>query len=881
MRTLFFRLSMAAGATVLLGGAVFAIVNVFASLELESGSRAGNAVNVTDITASGGSAVRFGVGIPDAPLCDGMELWSQASTWGGSLPTANASVTIPAGKQVQVDVDVPHLSNITVPSGTTLCFPDRATTFSATQIVVNGKLQAGTQAKRLTSNVTFKLEGGDPAASFIPTGAAATAIANYNATNGGLCSELGGCINIGQGNIGTNFMTAFNGGQIEIYGEESGRTWTDLASTSNAGSSTLQLRDAVEWRAGDNITIASTAFDWRQQERRTVQSVSSDGKTVTLTAPLTYKHSGIQTCETLSGETRCVHERAEVGLLSHNIKITGGSDVASTNYSGHVIMLPGGRINVANAEFYNLGQKGKVARYPLHFHILGNGGSDSNVSNISLHDNYNRQIDMHGTNNVHISGIVAANTLGHGIMFEDGVEQDNTISNNLVMGSARNPVASERVRPSEDIPSNIWIGHPNNNFIGNHSAGSDGTGIWHDLPPIDNFNGWVAMNADWGDFNDNVSHSNIIPAGQGHISAPHDQGNGFFVSAYGQGTTRKVAYRNSAWKNVGFNFWNDGAVTFADSTGANSCVSVTMQGSYMRGGIHAGRTANSVGDPDFDFSWGCGLLRTYHGTADYDDIWLTGYGGTSDTTYGSAITDVGAGITEKPARIRGIKFFGSGYKTLYNACKDGTIYGACYYGHKQGGMGHITYDLDGSILGDGQPITITNSTPFLRYGQNFLNKDVTDPNYGTTSRGLITPASNKYMGLQYFNENTHTLTRVSDGTVDQSETWTMVRIGDRYQASGFNSWYVLSDYVGWFELVMDYAQQPQAVQKGNYSFSQTQNQPKASSLANLGADGTWWWESGKLYVRVSVGGQDLPFGKAGESDDYLNFGYSPYWRVQQ
>lgn len=888
-RSRFLRLSVAVMAVVLSGGVVLAAVNVFSSLQIESGGRSGNATIITDATAAGSAAVKFGTNSVEAALCEGMDRWSQASTWsGGNVPTVNASVVLPADKQIQVDVDVPHLSNVTVPTGTTLCFPDRATTFSATQIVVNGKLQAGTATKRLTSNVTFKLEGGDASGSFIPTGFASTTIANYNSTNGGLCSSLGGCINIGQGNIGTNFMTAFNGGQIEIYGRETGRTWTDLANTSNAGSNTLQLRDAVSWQAGDSIVIASSAFDWRQQERKTVQTVSGDGKTITLTTPLAYRHSGIQTCETLGLETRCVHERAEVGLLSHNIKITGSSDATTTQYSGHVIVLPGGRINVANAEFYNLGQKGKIARYPLHFHILGNDGTNSSVSNISLHDNFNRQIDIHGTNNLQISGIVAANTLGHSIMFEDGIEQNNTLTGNLVMGSTRNPVATERVRPSEEIPSNYWLGHPNNNLIGNHAAGSDGIGIWHDLPPIDNFNGWAAMSAAWGNFDDNVSHSNVIPAGQSNVSAPHDRGNGFFVSEYQQGATRKVAYRNSGWKNEGFNFWVDGAVTFADSTGANSCVSVTMQNSYMRGGIHAGETDNTAGDSGFNFGHGCGLLRQYHGGADYDDIWLTHYGGTAKTEFGSGITDGGVGISDHTTRIRNLKFFGSGYKTFFEACKfdngGTTEYGICYYGLNHGGNSHVMYDLDGSIRGDGQPIAITNSSPFMRYGQNFLYKDISPyPYWNEASRGLVTPVGYKYLALTpLIGYDDNTVTRTSDGTSSANGGWTMVRTGDRYAVTTMRSWQLEGSYTGWVEFVMDMAQQPQNIQRSYYaSFGNAKNQQKASSLANLGVDGNWWWANGKLYVRSTVGGTDLPFGRAGERDDFLNFGDGMFWRVIQ
>lgn len=49
--------------------------------------------------------------------------------------------------------------------------------------------------------------------------------------------------------------------------------------------------------------------------------------------------------------------RAEVGLLSHSVKIRGDDSSNSTKYGGHV-MLKGNLVEarISNVEFWNMGQ---------------------------------------------------------------------------------------------------------------------------------------------------------------------------------------------------------------------------------------------------------------------------------------------------------------------------------------------------------------------------------------------------------------------------------------------------------------------------------------------------------------------------------------------
>ena len=105
------------------------------------------------------------------------------------------------------------------------------------------------------------------------------------------------------------------GGKLSLHGDRE-HTWTKLAKTAERGSSRIEVLDACGWRRGDEIVLASTDFDPRQAERRTIAAIS--GNTLTLDRPLEYMHFG----EVTFG----VDERGEVGLLTRNIRIQASED---------------------------------------------------------------------------------------------------------------------------------------------------------------------------------------------------------------------------------------------------------------------------------------------------------------------------------------------------------------------------------------------------------------------------------------------------------------------------------------------------------------------------------------------------------------------------
>jgi hypothetical protein len=73
--------------------------------------------------------------------------------------------------------------------------------------------------------------------------------------------------------------------------------------------------DASSWRAGDQIVIASTDFDWTQAETFTIES--ADDTIINMKGDCQYTHYG----EIYDG---MVDMRAEVGLLTRYIFNTRG-----------------------------------------------------------------------------------------------------------------------------------------------------------------------------------------------------------------------------------------------------------------------------------------------------------------------------------------------------------------------------------------------------------------------------------------------------------------------------------------------------------------------------------------------------------------------------
>ncbi len=407
--------------------------------------------------------------------------WSDAGAWpGGQVPAEGDDVVVPAGTVMLLDTTPPALGTLTIDGA--LVLGDQDLELTAGWIMVHGGLYAGSSQEPFRHHAIITLTGPETDESL--------------------------------GHMGTKFLSAM-GGVIELYGDMTGASWTRLERSANAGDSSITVRDATGWQPGDRIVVASTDFAGydeggdEQVEERTVTAVAGD--VLTLDSPLDYFHQG--TLMNVGGIS--VDQRAEVARLNRNIVIRGDAQSDDGQFGGHVMVMPGGRLRLDAVELVRMGQRGRLARYPIHFHQVADGGAQSIVSRTSVHDAYHRCVTIHGTNGVLVEDVVGFRTYGHCFFFEDADETGNELYGNLALVVLR-PPADDAVLASDHSylgPAGFWVTNPDNDLVGNVAASSKGSGFWYAMPEhptglADHKTDVWPQHTPLGLFLDNVAHSN-------------------------------------------------------------------------------------------------------------------------------------------------------------------------------------------------------------------------------------------------------------------------------------------------------------------------------------------------------------------------------------
>jgi hypothetical protein len=367
--------------------------------------------------------------------------WSNPATWQGHIPAAGSRVVIPSGRSILLDTSPPPLASLTI-QGTLVC-AEKDLSLSADWILIpgGGLLLCGSELQPFQHHFVITLTGNNPQEHALA-------------------------------DMGTKLLGVM-GGQLELHGQNR-VSWVHLAQTALAGTSQITLDRSVNWSKGDRLAIASTTYNPLQAEEVVIKAVS--GTTVELSQPLKYTHWG--QLQTFAGRT--VDERAEVGLLSHNIVVQGDSGSIKNGFGGQSMFMHGSTVHIANVEFYHMGQFQRLARYPVHWHLAGNEVGNY-IENSSVDHSFNRCITVHGTQNVLVRGNVAFDTIGHCYFIEDGSETGNLFEYNLGIETRAAP-AGENLLPSDTRPATFWITNPDNYLVGNVSAGSEGEGFWFALP---------------------------------------------------------------------------------------------------------------------------------------------------------------------------------------------------------------------------------------------------------------------------------------------------------------------------------------------------------------------------------------------------------------
>lgn len=466
--------------------------------QVKAGSCGVGVASIAIIGRTGASLSQIG-GAPAPGIT--YERWSNASTWGGSLPTEGADVTIATGKVIMLDVVTPSLGVLNI-EGTLFADPAVDFAVTASAIRVAGALRVGAPGAPYTRNGRFTL-----------TGAKGTYISR---------DPLRGFSNDGN----SRSIRVMPGAAFELYGNPPVAYRTRLNAHAAGNATTLVVDSTEGWRVGDQIAISPTTLPTTSTtDLRTIVAVGS--QSVTIDKGLSYARWGRLQYLTDNGVSldqatfsamrahadipNTLDERAVIIHLTRNIVIEGANDTHWQSGHGVHVMWMGVNTTVQldGVEVRRAGQAGALGRYPLHAHMqsynmpngpdlpsdgvfLGNA-TKTWIRNCVVRQSVQRAYVLHGTCGARLHNNVAYDIKGHAFFLEDGSEIYNELISNTVL-RVRLP-APANVLLSTDTEqyggvgsSGFWISNPWN-YIQHNIAGDifaanyAGIGFWNAYAP--------------------------------------------------------------------------------------------------------------------------------------------------------------------------------------------------------------------------------------------------------------------------------------------------------------------------------------------------------------------------------------------------------------
>ena len=603
-------------------------------------------------------------------------LWSDSATWNGSKPALGQEVTIPAETIILLDEITPAFSGITING--TLVFDRQDLELTTDWILVNGKLEIGTEAEPFTHQAFLTLTGDDTEQSIM-----------------------------GMGTRGIMVL-----GELELHGTPPSTVWTKINESAESGSTSLTLMETVDWNPGEEIVLAPTDYfeagnGISVSQRLSIANVS--GASLTLNEGLNAHRWGALQYATPEGlslssanlveppvpDTDSIStplvldERAAVGNLSRNIIIRSPDDNLWQNegFGVHTMIMPTGSAKINGVEIQRGGQRGRIRRYAFHWHILSYNGTETLAdatgqyfTNSSINSSKNRGIVIHGTNGLLIQNNVLFDIEGHGIFTEDAVERRNIIDNNLVL-HVRTPLVSpaQLLKQHEGWTGSFgsscfWISNPDNVLTNNHVGDCVGFGYWLTYPRnpwgdhqnVLDENGLI-MNPSrtlFGVFDNNTAHSNRL---QGIMldnveidNAGNIGGGQYWSTTSGQDISwpfeelrRFQLSRYKVWKNIGNGIWDRSVwpdnfeVVSADNAGrffAGSGADGLITRSLVIGTSLNHMMNGTDRPPQADFASGFSgsdpaAFATYHSTFDITNNIVINFPGAANERSGVFSTD--------------------------------------------------------------------------------------------------------------------------------------------------------------------------------------------------------------------------------------------------
>jgi hypothetical protein len=365
--------------------------------------------------------------------------WSDPTLWSdGAVPSTGKSVAINSGHTVVYDVLSEEVLGEVSIQGTL-----RFSRFTSTRLKTNDNIMvmAGGFLDMGTS------------AYFIPRDVKAEVIwqlsqDQVNAYKGGPHFEAT-----------DKGLWAMSGSRWEVNGAPLLRPWSKLAGDAPAGATSVVVENNVaDWPIGGAAVITQTSnpaiptvdsmgrSTYRFQFENEVRTVSGvepleGGKTrVTFDQPLAYPHQGT------------APYRGEVGLLSRNVRfetqIEGVDEARLIGNVGarkfaHTMWMNGATGDAQYAEFKFMGNYLKLARYPIHTHMMGDTSGGKVIRGNGIWYTGFRWVTVHSSYGVTVEDNVGFSSTQSGYFGEADFYQDPKFpdSNRFLLEAANKDLA--------------------------------------------------------------------------------------------------------------------------------------------------------------------------------------------------------------------------------------------------------------------------------------------------------------------------------------------------------------------------------------------------------------------------------------------------------
>lgn len=214
-------------------------------------------------------------------------------------------------------------------------------------------------------------------------------------------------------------------GQLDLQGEEK-TSWTNVTGAIKSGDISFTVKEANNWRVGDEIVISRTAKNATDDDVRTIKAIT--GTMVTVDRALTDHPmvNGVWTAEVLN--------------LTRNLRIEGTSSGQS-----HLFIKSTAKHNVQYVQFRYLGPRKNISgdsakelvtgRYALHFHHCEEATRGMEVLGCVARDCNNHAYVPHGSHGLTLRRNIGYNCLDVNFWYDMGHKSHDLIYIENVAGA--------------------------------------------------------------------------------------------------------------------------------------------------------------------------------------------------------------------------------------------------------------------------------------------------------------------------------------------------------------------------------------------------------------------------------------------------------------